>query len=174
MLAVRRNVMSERLHLIASQSDALAIVKLLDYCIWCRCHQMHADDCLFFKGLKAQQLFDCKIRCSQNATSFAMKCQRFCTWCWDRRMHWRNCLFFQSFEAQRLSVNAGKASDACWYCRLTDWLQSKLLTDQSKCWFLANDDCFSLIWLQNLVGRDEIWLVCDNTSIFDRSSNLPN
>ena len=44
------------------------------------------------------------------------------------QMHWRFCLFFRNVETQRLSVDADKTSDACWNCRLTDWLQSKFLT----------------------------------------------
>ena len=56
---------------------------------------------------------------------------------------------FQSVEAQRLSVDADETSDACWNCRLTDWLQNKLLIIRSKCWFLHLIE-FLLTWLQKI------------------------
>ena len=137
---------------------------------------MHADDCLIFEKLKAQQLSDCenslqskcnvirneieksKVCCNQNATSFAMKSKkrkfvvntmsfammsRYCTQCWNRQMHWRNCLFFRNVEVQRLFFDANKASGVCWCCRLSDWLQNKLLTDRSKCRLVAFDRVFA-------------------------------
>ena len=125
-------LMPELLHLMPMPSDALMIVWLPGCCTQPWNGQMHAGGCLLRKSVA--------VRWLQRHSRW---CRRFCIRCWNRRMHWR------------LSVDAGGASDACWSCRLADWLQNKLLT-RSKCRLVAFDRFISLTWLLNLIKRNEL------------------
>ena len=198
------------------------IVWLSDCCTRPWNNQMHADGCLLTRikrswlcvenvmsGLLHSiviqsdarwRLFVAKIRCSQLIeTLFAMKCRDFApdaeiVECID------DCLNFRRIEAQRLFVDANETFDICWCCRLIDWLQNKLLTDEwrrldVKCslsliannffrsqaiFFFVFSDVFRVVnavfrWFDCFLCKAKwIWLVCGDTSIFDRSSDFPN
>ena len=110
-----------KLHLMPMSSDALAVVWLSGCCTRSWNDQMHADGCLLRKLVAANWL--------QRHSRWNVE---VCIRCWNRQMHWRFFdFFFRRIEAQQLSVDADETSDACWSCRLTDWLQNKLLTDDA-------------------------------------------
>ena len=167
-------LMSELLHLMSMSSDALMIVWLLDCCIWLWNNQMHADDCLIFEKLRVWRLSDCKnplirrfsrwnvnvlhpMPMSSNAVTklFVIKNaapDAEIIECTDKIVY----VVFERLKTQQLFVDADETFDVCWNCRLTDWLQNKLLIDEwrrlgvrwnHKCciWLFHNqmhaDDC---------------------------------
>ena len=185
---------SKLLHSMLKSSNALT--KLSDFrkiddstIVWCHAA---ASDCDTVRCSLA--IVFCESSLQSNATSFAM-ISRFCIRCWDRRMHWRFCLFFEELRTQRWSDNADKASDACWNCRLADWLIDWLQDKFLIWWRRLNVRC-SLSLIANDFFRSqtissspfltffELWtpyfadstifhverrccLVCDDTSTFE-------
>ena len=117
-------------------------------CIWCRCHQMHWQlfrcqaalhptssrsnkKLLMFKllhliamklnALTIVWLSELHLMSMSSDALAVVWLSDCCIWSWNNRMHADNCLF-----------DANQAFDVCWYCRLTDWLQNKLLTDDAN------------------------------------------
>ena len=147
-----RQLMPELLHSIAMRLNALAnFFWCQDCCIWCRCHQMHADDCLLMSErlhlTSNDQMHwrscllmsdDCirlrTIRC----TGEVVWCQN-CIRCRCHQMHWRNCLFFRKIKAQRLSDCENPLIR-----RLSRWNACCQTVRRANCWFDVKTDCTRL------------------------------
>ena len=168
--------MSELLHPIAMKLDALAML----------------SDCQAAASDRETARCTLAVVCCESPLirRFSRWNVKDCTRCWDRRMHWRFCLLPEVLLA-KLSVDADETSHACWSCRLTDWLQDKLLSidcsiemptsaldrvladlttrklDRAKCWLVWNVQMNSLnvspIW-KNRSSRDPVFIWSYNSS----------
>ena len=159
--------MLKLLHSIAMKLNALTnFFWYQNCCIWCRCYQMHADDCLDVK----KTAFDFE---RSDALAKLSDCQNCCIWSWNDQMHADGCLLRkfvnQTFFAMKRLLSDCKAN------KLLIWCQKNCIrfrtikcTDEIVCWcqkscirsrtIKCTDDFVCFIACYRIIRRTSCWL----------------